>query len=108
MPDRRLEVTYSTMGQQNPSQVTLSKPYRWQGIADWVPGHPDYRGDVPRPAGASKGSKSAEAKAERFRKFCQHREDGLSIADAGKALGIGSSAARQYEAERKLNRGSQP
>ena len=25
-------VVYSTMAQANPSQVTLSRPYRWRGV----------------------------------------------------------------------------
>ena len=99
---RRIEVTASTMGQYNPSHVTLSKPYRWRGNPGWEPGHPDYREDIPRSEAAKKANKSAEAKAERFREFTRLREeDRLSVTAAARALGIGSTAARQYEAERK-------
>lgn len=97
------------MGQYNPSHVTLSKPYRWRGNTDWEPGHPAYREDIPRSQGpVSRGAKSAEAKAERYRQFVKYRKDGLSVADAGREIRVGSSAARQYERERKAALEAQP
>ena len=101
---RRIEVTASTMGQYNPSHVTLSKPYRWRGNPGWEPGHPDFREDVPRATEATKANKSAEAKAERFREFTRLREQGLSVTAAAREVRIGSTAARQYETERKQSR----
>lgn len=99
------KVISSTIGQANPSPVTLSGGYFWRGHRDWVPGHPDYREDIPRSAANRSRNRSAEAKAERFREFTRLREeDGLSVTAAARALGIGSTAARQYETERKQGR----
>lgn len=105
MADRRLEVTYSTMGQQNPSQVTLSKPYRWQGIEDWEPGDPRFRETVPasRTLGGMARTYGREQRVARFADALakaghQAGQDVplKAVIEAGASVGVGEKTARSY------------
>ena len=89
--------TYSTIGQQSPNHVTLSRPYRYQGIQDWEPGDARFR----ETEKAARALSNSEAKAVRMAAFTAAREGGATVLEAGRAAGVASKTARSYEAERK-------
>jgi hypothetical protein len=90
---RRITVTASTIGQANPSQVSESKPYRYRGDPEWVPGDARYKED-PAPGHAAGLTRE---RARRLEEFEKHLDRGLSVNQAGRELGIKPSTARHYE-----------
>ena len=75
------EVVHSTMGQSSLTDLALGKPYRYQGIKDWVPGDPRFRESETRRPGPPPGHpNSAGMKAERFARFCEARASGATLA----------------------------
>ena len=96
------DVVMTTMGQANPSQVTLSKPYRWRGVKGWTPGDVRFREETrPGPGGAANATRR-HARLERFAAILTHLADGpgdatdADIREAGKAVGVGEKTAREY------------
>ena len=95
------DVAMSTMGQANPSPVTMGGAYRYRGRPGWPfdPATRDDRGQVePLKGGA------IARKAERERKlaiFTAARARGLSVAVAGEEAGVRHKTAYRYEIERK-------
>ena len=93
-------VAYSTIGQSNPSHVTLATPYRYQGRPGW-PFDPDSRDDR---GGIEEAKGGALArKAERKRRlavFTAARAEGLGIIPAGERAGVGRKTAYRYEQDR--------
>ena len=93
---RRIEVTYSTMGQASRAPLGNGQPYVWNGDpAKATPapqeGPRELRGGPKR---------RAEGKAERFARFCVLRGEGVGWREAGKRVGIQPKTARTYERER--------
>lgn len=92
-----IKITASTMGVSTPASVGNGKPYRWRGLCE--PGDPRYREAVkPLPPAMAE---AVRAKAERFREFCQYRDDGASVAQAARLIEVSIATARTYERERK-------
>ena len=96
------DVVYSTIGQSNPSHVTLSRPYRWRGDPTWTPGDPRFREETrPAPGGVANTTRR-HARLERFAAILAHLADGpadatdADIREAGKAVGVGEKTAREY------------
>jgi len=96
------DVVYSTIGQASPSQVTLSKPYRWRGVEGWTPGDARFREENrPAPSGVANTTRR-HARLERFAVILTHLADGpgdatdADIREAGKAVGVGEKTAREY------------
>ena len=91
-------VVYSTMAQASPSQVTLSRPYRWRGVEGWTPGDARFREENrPAPSGVANTTRR-HARLERFAVILGD-PDGATDADireAGKAVGVGEKTAREY------------
>ena len=93
-----IKVTASTMGVSTPATVSEDAGagyYRWRGLCE--PGDPRYREDRPGtpylPA-----AKGTAARAERLARYCAHRSEGKSRAEAAELVGICESTSRQYEA----------
>ena len=93
-----IKVTASTMGVSTPATVSEDAEggyYRWRGLCE--PGDPRYREDRPGtpylPA-----AKGTAARAERLARYCAHRSEGKSRAEAAELVGICESTSRQYEA----------
>ena len=104
---RRIEVTASTLGQANPSQVTASKPYRWRGNPDWEPGHPAYR-EPAKPALTAGGAAIKNIRETRIAAFGEALRDlgyqnprnasKAAVIEAGVRVGVGEKTARKYRA----------
>jgi hypothetical protein len=97
------EVAYSTIGQSSPSHVTMSKPYRWRGVKDWVPGDERFREDArPGPGGAANASRR-NARLEQFAVVLagisggrpEHASD-AHVRKAGELVGVGEKTAKAY------------
>jgi hypothetical protein len=97
---RRITVTASTLGQANPSQVSESKPYRYRGDPEWVPGDARYK-EEPAPGRAAG---LTEDRAKRLEEFAGYLDQGLNAAQAGRLLGIKPSTARHYERDLRVLR----
>ena len=94
-------VIHSTMAQANPSQLTLSRPYRWRKTPGWVPGDPRFREESrPAPGGVANTTRR-NARLERFAVILGDPEGATDadIREAGKAVGVGEKTAREYRAE---------
>ena len=96
----------STIGRANPSQVTLTKPYRYRGIKGWEPGAPHLREAGPEPGTSGNGlpaehRNSPESKAARFARFCAAMDDGAGVREAGVAAGVAIKTAQRYNRARK-------
>jgi hypothetical protein len=96
-----IRVTSSMAGSPAPGVEELSGGYRWRKIPDWEAGDPRYREDAPVIATAQGGAvaRSAE-RAARMAEFTQYRERDLSVAEAGRRVGVTYKTARTYERER--------
>lgn len=102
------QVTFSTIGQQSPSPVTLGGGYRWRNTPGWNPA----AGIHGRPAaartesGRSDGNAGAQArmesKRERFRVFCELRDRDVSVRDAAADMRVNvqMKTAQRYERDR--------
>src|SRR6185312_16802978 len=74
---RRIEVTYSTMGQSNPAHVAERKDYAWRG--DPAKSEAARTARRPRPVPESlrgNPSRRREEKEKRYAEFCEHRKNG--------------------------------
>jgi hypothetical protein len=100
---RRITVTASTIGQANPSQVSESKPYRYNGDPDWTPGDARYK-EEPAPGHAAGLTRE---RAKRLEEFGEYLDQGLNAVQAGRLLGIQPSTARHYERDLKALRAQQ-
>jgi len=108
---RRIEVTYSTMGQSNPATVAEGAgSYRYRGDPDWTPGDPRYR-EQARSGKPDGGPGSAGRKQKRVDDFAAAlREQGYdpwtapkaAVIKAGRQVGVGEDTARGYRNELKL------
>ena len=94
------DVVHSTMGEGNPSHLTEGRFYRYQGDPDWTPGDPRYRDDT------SRAQAVTPERLLRLEDFARHRDDGLSIAEAGLRLDppVKAATAYRFEAESKALR----
>lgn len=102
------------MAQANPSQLTLSRPYRWRKTPGWVPGDPRFREENrPAPGGVANTTRR-HARLERFAVVLTHLADGpedatdADIREAGKAVGVGEKTAREYRKALLQQRGEAP
>jgi len=95
---KRIEVTYSTMGQGNPYQVGEHKDYVWRG--DPAKSEATRTGGTPEPLRGSPAARRAE-RIERYERFCQLRDQGVAVAPAGREVGVERKAAARYERQRK-------
>ena len=103
---KRIEVTYSTMGQAGPGTAALSRPYRYHGDPEWTPGDRRYRETEPSHPGPPPGHpNSSEARIARLAAFTKAREDGKTVAEAARAAGIAAKTGRRYERERLADLG---
>ena len=77
--------------------MTGAKPYRWQGINDWVPGDPRYR-EV-----TAQGAAATAEHARRLTEYARLRDEGLTVAEAGERLDppVKKKTAYRYERESK-------
>ena len=101
-----IKAVASTMGRANPSHVTLTKPYRYQGDPDWTPGAPHLVETREKPSAGGNGlpaghRNSSESKAERFAVFCAAMDAGAKYRKAGEAAGVGLKTAQRYNRDRK-------
>lgn len=96
------DVIHSTMGQSSPSQLTLSKPYRWRGVPGWTPGDVRFSEPETRRPGPPPGTRNSPAdKARRFAVFCAAIADGKTVPEAGIAAGVRTETAQKYDRERR-------
>jgi hypothetical protein len=94
-------VAYSTIGQSNPSHVTLATPYRYKGRPGW-PFDPDSRDDGGKIEAPKGGALARQAERERnLATFTAAREEGLDVEAAGRRAGVARKTAYRYEKERK-------
>ena len=103
-------VIHSTMAQANPSQLTLSRPYRWRKTPGWVPGDPRFREESrPAPGGVANTTRR-NARLERFAVILGDPEGATDadIREAGKAVGVGEKTAREYRKALLREEGSAP
>lgn len=110
---RRIEVTYSTMGQSSLASAREGGGYRYQRDPDWTPNDPRYRRD--RPARLTAGSEERTARRERRIDEFAAALAGLGEPDpwkaanpaviaAGVIVGVGEKTAKSYRtALRKRN-----
>jgi hypothetical protein len=104
---RNPEVTYSTMGQGNPAHAAERKNYKFKKDPDWVPNDPRYRegrseqdiAEGARSGGQATASRRAAERARRIAEFARHRDEGKSVAAAGRLVGVAYKTARTYEHE---------
>lgn len=96
---RRIEVTYSTMGQSSPASAGKGGWYRWNGD----PG----KSEEARTARAGRACGITEERAKRLEEFGEYLDQGLSAVQAGRLLGIQPSTARHYERDLKILRARQ-
>ena len=90
------DVVMTTMGQSSRTSLTDRKPYRWRGTPGWMPGS---RGDdevIGRPAGPPPMS---AARLQRIARFAALLDQGLTIEEAGKQMGVAPRTAELYERE---------
>ena len=90
------DVVMTTMGQASRTSLTGRKPYRWRGTPGWMPGS---RGDdevIGRPAGPPPMS---AARLQRIARFAALLDQGLTIEEAGKQMGVAPRTAELYERE---------
>ena len=97
---RRIEVTYSTMGQSSRAALGERKDYAWNG--DPAKSEAARTGGVRRiePLRGSPRKRALE-RIERYTRFCQLRDEGLSPLDAGREVGVERRAASRYEKQRR-------
>lgn len=106
---RRIEVTYSTIGQSGPSPVTLGGGYRYRGDPNWPADRSRYEdgGDLARKAAANAGGAvGAEARRRRLAEFTAAlaglgepdpvKAPNAKIIEAGKIVGVGVKTAKAY------------
>ena len=93
------KVTATSLGPVNPGYRHLSGGYRWRNTPGWTPGDARFREPAgpPPPATVAK----AAARAARIAEFARHREQGLSILEAGRRVGITRKTAYVYERDSK-------
>lgn len=95
----RVIAVSSTMGNADPRPV---RPYRWRGIPGWDPALADVRPGPP--GGDRKGGCSLEVRsrsAARQARFAQLRAEGMTVKEAGQAIGVAWSTAKNYEWTRR-------
>lgn len=104
---RRITVTASTIGQQNPGQVSRSGGYRYRGDKNWPEDRSAYEQDSTR-AKPDGGPGSAERKQKRISDFAAALRDlgrdpwtspAAAVAEAGRRVGVGYDTAREYRNE---------
>lgn len=95
------KVTASTIGQSNPSPVTMSGGYRYRGIAGWNPSA-GVHGEVTAPQPSACREVNEGKKAARFSRFCELRAAGVAVLRAAQDpdVNVQPKTARVYEAER--------
>jgi len=104
---RRIEVTYSTMGQSNPAHVAERKDYAWNG--DPAKSEAARTARRPRPVPESlrgNPSRRREEKEKRYAEFCEHRKNGVDVRPAGALVGVERRAAARYEKRRREELGA--
>ena len=98
---RRIEVTYSTMGQSSPAGAGTGGGYKWNGDPD--------KSEAARTGGGTRrvpeslrGSPSArrEERNQRYKRYCQLRDQGVGKFAAGAEVGVERRAAARYEKQR--------
>ena len=90
-----IRISSSTSGTPAPGFEDLRVNYRWHGME---PGDPKGREDalIGRPAGPPPMS---AARLQRIAEFAGHLDDGLSVEEAGKRMGVAPRTAELYERE---------
>lgn len=96
---RRIEVTYSTMGQSSPASAGEGGWYRWNGDPD--------KSEAARTERAGRACGITEERAKRLEEFAGYLDQGLNAVQAGRLLDVKPSTARQYERELKALRQQQ-
>jgi hypothetical protein len=102
------DVVMSTLGQSSRSDLTLGKPYRYQGRKGWPfdPDSRDDRGAIEEPKGGAL-ARSAERK-RKLALFTAARAEGLGVIAAGERAGVARKTAARYEKDRLQQQGSTP
>ena len=98
----------TTMGQANPSPVTMGSAYRYRGRPGWPfdPASRDGGGGIETPKG---GAKERAAERERnLKAFNDARAEGLDVKAAGERVGVKAKTAARYEKARLAATGSTP
>jgi hypothetical protein len=97
MTRNSVRVVMTTTGSVTPGNATLSRPYRYRGISDWVPNDPRYR--EPTAPSAGTVARSGE-RLRRLTEFARLRnEEGLNVTEAGKRLQVAFKTASTYNRE---------
>jgi hypothetical protein len=90
-----IRATSSTMGQANPSPLTLSKPYRRHRDPDWDPARVVFR-EAGRARLSPQNRNSKEQRAERYRRFCALTDLGWDLPKIAAEMQIAIQTARTY------------
>lgn len=102
----RIQVTPLTSGQVTPGYEQLGRPYRWNGKPPGWPFDPathDERDGHHHNADAGNAARIRNRK-QRLAEFTAHRDQGASVAAAGRLVGISPKTARDYERQRNADR----
>lgn len=97
-------VTYSTMGQSNPSPLTERSGYQYRGRDGWPfdPETRDDKGETRKPQGGAEARKAQRAR--NLAEFTAARAEGLDIEAAGERVGVVRETAYRYEKARKARK----
>jgi hypothetical protein len=96
---KRIEVTYSTMGQSSRASAGEGGWYVWNGDPD--------KSEAARATRTVRAQGITADRAKRLEEFAGYLDQGLNAAQAGRLIGIKPATARHYERDLKTLREQQ-